>query len=79
MPTPNTVKLMVDGELEECLVRTIASEIHCKALSGRVFKFPVDVDLASAVKRHNKANGDKPVLATEVEEAADPEWDEWGA
>lgn len=77
MATPTTVKLMVDGELEECLVRTFGDETHCKAKSGRVFKFPASANLATEVKKHNQANAEKPVFATEADEEADAEWEAW--
>lgn len=76
----NTVKLMVDGVLEESLVRTDANgEYACKTRSGRVFFFPKGSDLVAEVKKHNAANSTKPVLAEDVENTDDSEWNEWDA
>jgi len=71
----NTVKLMFDGELVECLPRTdeAAGETICYAKNGRHIKFPADVPLAEAIKAHNKANGEMPVFADEQEAERDAE------
>ena len=63
-----TIKLMFDGELRDCLVHTDpAGEIVAYARDGRHVKFPAGCNLDAAVKAHNKVNGDKPMLAEEVE------------
>lgn len=88
---------MVDGELQDALVRVDGSgEWACKTTSGRIFFFPqsgidpasiteqnpdgtvVEFTLADHVKKHNKANSEKPVLAEDVDTSADEEWDNWG-
>lgn len=80
-----TVKLMVDGELQEALVRVDHNgEYACKTTSGRVFFFPAkdakghELTLAEQVKAHNAANGAKPIFADEVEGYNDEEWESWG-
>lgn len=89
MATAKTVKLMVDGELQEALVRVDANgEWACKTTSGRVFFFAptgydengkeIDLTLAEQVKRHNAANSTKPVLAADVDDMTDEEWENWG-
>lgn len=67
---PQFVKLMVDGELEKGLVYKDGNGewvVSCRP-SGRQFFFPGNANLAAEVKKHNTANGAKPVLAEEVEE-----------
>jgi len=66
-----TVNLMFDGELQECLVQESGGEILCYARDGQFVKFPIDVDLKSAVKAHNEANADKPITADAVQADAD--------
>jgi hypothetical protein len=72
----NTIKVMFDGVLEECLVVETATEITCMTRDRRFVKFPPDVDIKAAVTEHNKANGDKPMLAEEVE-AVNAELNAW--
>ncbi len=79
MAKSTTIKLMVDGEMEECLVRIDKSgEYVCKSTSGRFFFFPKDSDLREEVKRHNAANSEKPIFADDARPEDDEEWDNWG-
>jgi hypothetical protein len=72
-----TVKLMFDGELQDCLVVTADNgEIICYRKDRQFVKFPAGSDLAAEVKKHNKHNGDVPVSAEEVE-ARQSALDEW--
>ena len=60
------VTIMVDGVLTEALVRTDEDGgilVYCK--TGRIIKFPADVDLKDAIKKHNEANKDIPIAATD--------------
>lgn len=70
------VQLMFDGEMHDCLVVEEGGEIVCYRKDRRAVKFPKDADLKAAVKAHNKANGEVPIFAEEVEaaEAAKAEW-----
>lgn len=87
MATPKTVKLMVDGELQDALVRVDANgEWACKTTSGRVFFFPQadsegnSLTLAEQVKAHNAANGAKPIFAADVDaDPFDEEWENFGS
>lgn len=70
-----TIKLMFDGVLEECLVREGETETVCYAKNGRFAKFPNDVKLAEAAKRHNENNKIKPDLPDDdLEDAELAEW-----
>jgi hypothetical protein len=74
---PKTVKLKFDGEMHECLVTTADNgEIVCYRKDRTFVKFPAGTDLAKAVKKHNDANSDKPMMAEEVE-ARQAALDEW--
>jgi hypothetical protein len=68
----NTVKLLFDGVEKECLVQTDRTgEIVCTAKDGRFVKFPKGTKLTSAViKKHNKANANKPEPAGSDERQA---------
>jgi hypothetical protein len=56
-----TVKLMFDGVLKECLVTTEKNgEITCLARDASFIKFPAGTKLADAVKLHNEHNKTKP-------------------
>lgn len=58
-----TVKLMFDGVLKECLVTTGKDgEITCVAKDRSFVKFPKGSNLTAAVKKHNEANGTKPLV-----------------
>lgn len=72
---PKTIKLMFDGVLEECLVREGETETVCYAKSGRFAKFPNDVNLAKAAKRHNENNKNKPAPPDDAQD--DAELAEW--
>lgn len=66
-----TVKLMFDGELLDCLVtRAADGEIVCYARDRRFVKFPKGTDLKKAVKAHNEGNKAKPATAEEVDAQA---------
>jgi hypothetical protein len=72
-----TVKLQFDGEMHDCLVTTADSgEIVCYRKDRQFVKFPAGSNLPEEVKKHNKANSDKPVTA-EVVEARQAALDEW--
>lgn len=66
-----TVKLMFDGELLDCLVTTKSGgEIVCYAKDRRFVKFPKGTDLKKAAKEHNEGNKAKPATAEEVDAQA---------
>jgi len=51
------VKLIFDGEMEECTCEEdVHGEVVCKTEDGRFLKFPKTTDLKNEVKRHNDAN-----------------------
>lgn len=80
MAKPQIVKLMVDGELVDFLVQIDGNgEWACYSKGedgGRTFYFSpkgvddkgkeIEISLAEHVKRHNAANGEKPVLADDA-------------
>lgn len=73
-----TVKLMFDGVLEECLVRTDGNgETECITRDDRRIYFPKDADLRESVKSHNEANKERPILAEDAPPLVDEELEAW--
>lgn len=81
MKLPKTVKLYFsNGDQEECLVRVDGSgEVVCYARDGRFAKFSAadEDEFKAAVKAHNAANKDVPVLAEEADDGNDDELAAW--
>ncbi len=74
---PQTIKLMFDGEMHDCLVTTADNgETICYRKDRQFVKFPKDVDLEAAANEHNASNSEKPVTAEEAE-AKQAELDGW--
>ena len=81
---PKTVKIMVDGEKTDALVRVdgngeyaLYTKPDSRNPKGRVFFFPGDSDLLEEVRQHNEANKAKPVFAEDVEDTTDHELEAW--
>lgn len=85
---PVIVKLMIDGELHDAMVRVDGNgEWACYTKIGRTFFFPqtgvdengetVEFKLADHVKKHNAVNAVKPVLAEDAEPLVDAELEAW--